>query len=203
MSAGAGGLWRSGRLVKDKGRDEADPGGAGTRVTPRVQDAGRLDGSDRHAGGVPRRVVRPPDTTTKSSRSCRRRRRNSAAARSSSTTWPSRRPSAPTPGSFHRARPHRPRRRPGGVAAQLLENTTADLRALVEDGGESLEALQQVGVLTYLEVRASPKELEAIRDRLMKVIKSSSRKEPKAGAASSPYRLTIAFFPLADGRRST
>lgn len=90
-----------------------------------------------------------------------------------------------------------------GVAAQILENTTADLRALIERGGEGLEAVQQVGILSYLEVRASPKELKAIRDKLMKVIKSSSREKPKAGAASSPYRLTIAFFPLANGRGST
>ncbi|HET6372853.1 MAG TPA: winged helix-turn-helix domain-containing protein [Candidatus Polarisedimenticolia bacterium] len=91
----------------------------------------------------------------------------------------------------------------GDVAAQLLENTTADLRALIERGGEGLEGLKQAGLLTYLEVRASPKELKAIRDKLMKVIKISSREAPKAGAASSSYRLTIAFFPLADGRRST
>lgn len=90
----------------------------------------------------------------------------------------------------------------GGVAAQFLENTTADLRALIERG-EGLEGLEHHIVLSYLEVRASPKELKAIRARLMKVIKSTSRGEPKAGAASSPYRLTVAFFPLVNGRRST
>ncbi len=90
----------------------------------------------------------------------------------------------------------------GGVAAQILENTAADLRALIERD-EGLEALEQEAILSYLEVRASPKELKAIRDKLMKVIKNSSRREPKAGAASSPYRLTVAFFPLVNGRRST
>lgn len=90
----------------------------------------------------------------------------------------------------------------GGVAAQILENTTADLRALIERGGEDFKALEQVGVLSYLEVRAGRKELKAIRDKLMKITKGSSRGERRAGASTSPYRLTIAFFPLARGRRS-
>ncbi len=93
-----------------------------------------------------------------------------------------------------------------GVAAQVLENTSADLRALIERGDEergggNLEALPQEAILTYLEVRATPKELKAIRDRLKKVIESLSRKGAEEGSASSRYRLTIAFFPLVGGRR--
>ncbi len=91
----------------------------------------------------------------------------------------------------------------GGVAAQVLENTTADLRALIERGEDGLEGLKHEAILSYLEVRATPRELKAIRDKLMKIIKGTSRGEPKAGAASSPYRLTVAFFPLVNGRRST
>lgn len=88
----------------------------------------------------------------------------------------------------------------GGVAAQILENTAADLRALI-DGGDGLEALEQAGILSYLEVRATPRELKAIRNALMKAIKSTSKGEPKAGAATTPYRLTVAFFPLVKGGR--
>jgi DNA-binding transcriptional ArsR family regulator len=91
----------------------------------------------------------------------------------------------------------------GGVAAQFLDNTSADLRALIERGGEGLEGLEEAGVLTYLEVRASPKEMKAIRARLTKIIQSISRPASKAGPASRPYRLTIAFFPLVEGRRSS
>jgi DNA-binding transcriptional ArsR family regulator len=90
-----------------------------------------------------------------------------------------------------------------GMAAQFLENTSADLRVLIDRGGEGLEAVPQEAILSYLEVRASPKELKAIRDQLMKVVKISSKKESREGAASSPYRLTIAFFPLVAGRRSS
>jgi DNA-binding transcriptional ArsR family regulator len=87
-----------------------------------------------------------------------------------------------------------------GVAAQVLENTIGDLRALLERG-EGLSAVEQEGLLSYLEVRAGPKELKSIRNKLVQVIKSLTEKGPAGGGASSPYRLTIAFFPLVDGRR--
>lgn len=89
-----------------------------------------------------------------------------------------------------------------GVAAQVLENTSADLRALTERGGDGLEGLVQEGILSYLEVRAGPKELKAIRSRLMRIIESISGSGSEAGPAAAPYRLTIAFFPLIEGRRS-
>jgi DNA-binding transcriptional ArsR family regulator len=88
-----------------------------------------------------------------------------------------------------------------GVAAQVLENTIGDLRALMERG-DGLPTLKQEGILSYLEVRASPKELKAIRSKIMQVIRHLKGKGSGAGRASSPYRLTIAFFPLVEGRRS-
>jgi DNA-binding transcriptional ArsR family regulator len=95
----------------------------------------------------------------------------------------------------------------GGVTAQILDNTSADLRALIEKSGEGgaagLATLKQEGILSYLEVRASPKELKAIRARLMKLIEGISGPASATGPASPPYRLTIAFFPLVDGRRSS
>lgn len=95
-----------------------------------------------------------------------------------------------------------------GVAAQFLDNTSADLRALIESSDSSSrrgggEALEQEGVLSYLEVRAGPKELKVIRGKLMKIIKSVSGKGSEAGPAPLRYRLTIAFFPLVDRRRSS
>jgi hypothetical protein len=82
-----------------------------------------------------------------------------------------------------------------GVATRILENTSADLGALLqrEEGPASLE---QQGVLTYLEVRGSPGELKAIGARLERLIKSVSGSRPQADASGQPYRLTIAFFPL-------
>ncbi|MGH9870029.1 MAG: ArsR/SmtB family transcription factor [Candidatus Polarisedimenticolia bacterium] len=94
-----------------------------------------------------------------------------------------------------------------GVATQVLENTAADLRALLDrsegaEAGEGAEALAQQVILSYLDVRGSPKELKALGAMLRKLIKSPISKS-KSLPAGPTYRLTIAFFPLADGRRST
>ena len=86
-----------------------------------------------------------------------------------------------------------------GMAAQILENTSADLGVLLERA-EGLATLELQGVLTYREVRATPGELKTIRARLMKLIKSTSENRSPADAPRRPYRLTIAFFPLVKGR---
>jgi DNA-binding transcriptional ArsR family regulator len=85
-----------------------------------------------------------------------------------------------------------------GVAGQILENTSADLGVLLERAAGPA-TLEQECVLTYLEVRASPAELKAIRAslaRLMKLIQGTSGSRSPADASRRPYRLTIAFFPL-------
>jgi DNA-binding transcriptional ArsR family regulator len=82
-----------------------------------------------------------------------------------------------------------------GVAAQILENTSADLGALFERG-EGPATLEQEVVLTYLEVRGRPRELKAIRARLMKFITSLSGSRPQADTTGPTHRLTIAYFPL-------
>ena len=84
-----------------------------------------------------------------------------------------------------------------GVAAQVLENTAADLRALLDRGegadGEGAEALAQEVVLSYLEVRGSPKELKAVRARLMKLIGSLSaaavQERPLGAGPQADHRL--------------
>jgi len=81
-----------------------------------------------------------------------------------------------------------------GVAAQFLDSTAADLRALLERT-EGAEAVAKEVILSYLELRCSPKELKAFRARLMKLLKSTAGKS-KGGPLGPSYRLTIAFFPL-------
>jgi DNA-binding transcriptional ArsR family regulator len=105
------------------------------------------------------------------------------------------------PRLFSSAPPARVREATQGVAAQVLENTAADLRALF-DRGDWAGALAQEGILSYLDVRASPKELKAIRAKLKKLIGTVTSKS-KSVPSRPAYRLTIAFFPLTDGRRST
>jgi DNA-binding transcriptional ArsR family regulator len=103
---------------------------------------------------------------------------------------------------FSSGRPRQVKEAAHGVIAQILENTSADLGALLEHA-EGSATLKQEGVLSYLEVRASPGELKAIRAGLMKLIKGISGSRSKAEASGPPYRLTIAFFPLVKGRGSS
>lgn len=88
------------------------------------------------------------------------------------------------------------------VAVQVLENTAADLRALLESG-ESAGTVEEAGVLSYLEVRGSPKELKSLRDRLTKILKECTDSRGEPIPASPGYRLTIAYFPLAKEKRPT
>ena len=86
------------------------------------------------------------------------------------------------------------------LATQVLDLTADDLRALL-GSGESPEMLQREGLLSYLEVRGTPREIRAIRARLDALIRSIAGKD-KPGPAGPRYRLTIAFFPL-ESRSST
>jgi hypothetical protein len=103
------------------------------------------------------------------------------------------------PRLFSSEAPSKVREATEGVAVQVLENTLSDLRALLEQG-EGPASLEQQGILSYLEVRGSPKDMQAIRDKLMRILKSPAR---GASRGSPGYRLTIAFFPLVGGGRRT
>ena len=100
------------------------------------------------------------------------------------------------PGLFTSRRAPQVRDATGAIAAQVLDLTADDLRALL-DAGESAEALQEEAILSYLEVRGTPGELKAIRAKLAKLIESCNAGKSEHAPARRPYRLTIAFFPLA------
>jgi DNA-binding transcriptional ArsR family regulator len=82
------------------------------------------------------------------------------------------------------------------IATQALDLSAEDLRALLAQG-ESMEDLKVQGVLSYLEVRGTPRELEAIRAKLEKLIEGVAGGGGEKRRTGTPYRLTIAFFPLA------
>lgn len=87
------------------------------------------------------------------------------------------------------------------LATRALDLTAEDLRALLAQG-ESLESLTEQGILSYLEVRGTPREIEAIRTRLGKLIESCTSGGGESRPGGTAYRLTIAFFPLARGSRA-
>jgi DNA-binding transcriptional ArsR family regulator len=86
------------------------------------------------------------------------------------------------------------------IATQVLDLTGDDLRALLAEG-KSLESLKEEGILSYLEVRGTPRELQAIRTKLARIIEGCVSKGGQKRGDVTPYRLTIAFFRMA--RRSS
>lgn len=87
----------------------------------------------------------------------------------------------------------------GTVATQVLDLTAEDLRAVLAQE-ERLGTLKEQGILSYLEVRGTPREIEAVRAKLSRLIESCATGGGESHRGGKAYRLTIAFFPLA--RRS-
>ena len=84
----------------------------------------------------------------------------------------------------------------GTLATRILDLTAEDLRALLAQG-ESLKTLKEQGILSYLEVRGTPREIQAIRAKLSQLIEKCTTGGGESRRTGTPYRLTIAFFPLA------
>ena len=89
----------------------------------------------------------------------------------------------------------------GTIATQALDRTAEDLRALLADGEHQENMKKEQGILSYLEVRGTPREIEAIRAKLNKLIENTTKSGGENRRGETAYRLTIAFFPLP--RRST
>lgn len=90
----------------------------------------------------------------------------------------------------------------GTVATQVLDLTAEDLRAVLaqeEQQGALQEpgVVKEQGILSYLEVRGTPKEIGAIRAKLNQLIEKCGTGGGERQRGRKAYRLTIAFFPLA------
>lgn len=102
---------------------------------------------------------------------------------------------AADPGLFTSRRAPQATEATGDLAARFLETTAADLRVALEEG-EGQASLQEEGILSYLEVRGSPRQIAAIRAKLAKLIEGLGAGTGKPSRAEKAHRLTIAFFPL-------
>ena len=81
------------------------------------------------------------------------------------------------------------------MVSSALETTASEIERLVtvETGGSALE---EEGVVTFLEVRASAAEIRRLRGKIGRLIEGLRGKGTGAAARDRRYRLTIAFFPL-------
>jgi DNA-binding transcriptional ArsR family regulator len=89
------------------------------------------------------------------------------------------------------------------VVSSALETTAREIERLVtvEADGSTLE---EEGVLTFLEVRASAAEIRRLRGKIGRLIEGLGGEGGGRSSSAKPrrYRLTIAFFPLDVAERS-
>lgn len=85
----------------------------------------------------------------------------------------------------------------GTLATRALDLTAEDLRAVLAQGGSVGGLKEEQGILSYLEVRGTSREIKAIRAKLTRLIEGCTTSEGGSRRGGTAYRLTIAFFPLA------
>ncbi|MGH2569591.1 MAG: ArsR/SmtB family transcription factor [bacterium] len=92
------------------------------------------------------------------------------------------------------------------MVSNFFETTTAEMRALIEsgavvdEGGAAEDALKREAVLTYLEVRVTQQQADALGERLRAIVEELAAGEEAKGEDLLRYRLTLAYFPLAPRR---
>lgn len=82
-----------------------------------------------------------------------------------------------------------------GMVSTIFETTRDELQALI-DSGRAEEALEEEGVLSYCEVRASPKVVRELQQRLRALLQSLADSDDDDSEDQQRYRLTLAYFPL-------
>jgi DNA-binding transcriptional ArsR family regulator len=89
------------------------------------------------------------------------------------------------------------------MISTVCETTADEVRRLVATGG--LAGLDEQGVVSFLELRASEAEIRKLRARFKRLVEEIAAKcctdEPTAEGARR-YRLNIAFYPLDQGSES-
>jgi DNA-binding transcriptional ArsR family regulator len=79
----------------------------------------------------------------------------------------------------------------------IFDNTTSELLRLVDEI-DSKEALEDVGILSYIEMHLEQEQIDVVQNKLKDIISDlESLEEPDAdNEGLRKYRLTIAHYPL-------
>jgi DNA-binding transcriptional ArsR family regulator len=90
------------------------------------------------------------------------------------------------------------------MLSTIFDTTAAELASLVDRGDDAVESLDEAGIVSFLDIRASKAQLQAIRRKLQEIV------EPLAADAGSDagnddpelgrYRLTLAYYPLDEAK---
>jgi DNA-binding transcriptional ArsR family regulator len=94
------------------------------------------------------------------------------------------------------------------MMSTIFDTTSAELASLIGRGEDATKGIEEEGILTFLEIRASKSELKEIRGKLQRIVESVTRDAEDAedaaggdlGSKQGRYRLTLAYYPLDDAR---
>lgn len=86
------------------------------------------------------------------------------------------------------------------MVTTIFDQTASELTALVDRSENVTKALEEEGIIAYLEIHGTKKEIKAIRARLRALLRSITAVAERAeGDAKEPlerHRLTLACYPL-------
>lgn len=94
------------------------------------------------------------------------------------------------------------------MLSTIFDTTSAELAEIIRRG-DLAKAIEDEGVLSFVEIRASPKDIDEIRSKLNELVQSlvtrsegvSEGEESELGDDAQRYRLTLAYYPLGDVTR--
>lgn len=81
----------------------------------------------------------------------------------------------------------------------IFDTTTVELTALVSRGPEGMSAIEEQGIVSFLEVRATKAQIEEVQSKLQEIIQSlvtETETDESSNEEQRRYRLTLAYYPL-------
>lgn len=93
------------------------------------------------------------------------------------------------------------------MISTVFDRTAAELATLVDQADDVMKAIEERGIVSFIEIRATKKEVKEIRNKLRGLLKSlTTTAELASGSgdagARERYRLTLAYYPLGSAKRT-
>jgi DNA-binding transcriptional ArsR family regulator len=82
------------------------------------------------------------------------------------------------------------------ITATIFDTTSAELASLVDHGEDAKKAIEEEGIVSFLEIRATKAQLKELRGKLNDLVQSLTAASESDEPGQDRYRFTLAFFPL-------
>ena len=92
------------------------------------------------------------------------------------------------------------------MMSHIFDTTSSELAAMLDRGEEATKGIEEEGIVSFLEIRASKAQLNEIRGKLHEIVQSlapaaKGAAERDDGPIEGRYRLTLAYYPLDSTKR--